>query len=108
MEPERREARPAVTVVVPTLAADGALDHCLESLERQTLQDFEVIVVDNSGRGAVPESGRVRVIANETNAGLGAAGNQGFRASRAPLLAVLNDDATAQPGWLAALRAASE
>jgi len=35
-----------VTVVIPTLAADSRLLECMQSLSRQTRQDFEVIVVD--------------------------------------------------------------
>jgi GT2 family glycosyltransferase len=97
-----------VTVAVPTLSADESLDECLASLERQTCSDFEVIVIDNSGRGAVAPSGRVRVIANEHNVGFGAAVNQAFQDSKAPFLAILNDDAVAQSGWLEALLAAVE
>jgi GT2 family glycosyltransferase len=98
-----------VTVVVPTLAADETLDACLQSLDRQTFTDFEVIVVDNSGRKAVqPRGGRVRVIANDQNVGFGAAFNQAFRSSNAPFIAVLNDDAIAHPEWLESLLAAVE
>jgi GT2 family glycosyltransferase len=97
-----------VTVVVPTLAADETLACCLASLERQTFSDFEVVVVDNSGRHTVTASGRVRVIANDHNVGFGAAVNQAYRQSTAPYLAVLNDDAVAHPGWLEALLAAME
>jgi len=99
---------PTVTVVVPTLAADDSLDACLASLARQTFSDFEVVVVDNSGRRAVQDDGRVQVIANERNVGFGAAVNQAFRQSSAPYLAVLNDDAVAQPGWIKALLDAIE
>jgi len=95
-----------VTVVVPTLAADEVLARCLEGLGRQTFGDFDVIVVDNSGRDAVRQEGRVRVITNQRNVGFGAAVNQAFRESQAPFLAVLNDDAVPEPGWLAALLAA--
>jgi len=93
---------------VPTLAADEKLSECLQSLERQTFTDFEVIVVDNSGRHAVQPRDRVRVIANDRNVGFGAAFNQAFRASNAPFVAVLNDDATAHPDWLEALLRAVE
>jgi GT2 family glycosyltransferase len=109
-EPRLDQIHPTVTVVVPTLAADETLDECLASLERQTFSDFEVIVVDNSARHAMgnlgQEGGRVRAIANDRNVGFGAAVNQAFRESTAPYLAVLNDDATAHPGWLEALLAA--
>ncbi|MBZ5611052.1 MAG: glycosyltransferase family 2 protein [Acidobacteriia bacterium] len=107
-DPGPGEVHPRVTVVVPTLAADETLSDCLESLDNQTFSDFEVIVVDNSGRRAVTPRGRVRVIANDRNVGFGAAVNQAFRDSRAPFLAVLNDDATAHPHWLEALLAAIE
>ena len=93
-EPGNREAPLAVTVAIPTLAAGETLAACLASLERQTFQDFEVVVVDNSGTGAVKASGRVRVIANEKNVGFGAAVNQAFQRSSAPFLAVLNDAAS--------------
>jgi GT2 family glycosyltransferase len=102
------QIHPTVTVVVPTLAADESLDECLASLDRQTFRDFEVIVVDNSGQRPTEQRGCARVIANDRNVGFGAAVNQAFRQSRAPFLAVLNDDAIAHPGWLEALVSAIE
>ena len=98
---------------MPTLAGGDALADCLRSLESQTFDRFEVVVVDNSGEAraeaAVPgESTRVRVIANRTNVGFGAAINQGFRDSQAPYLAALNDDAATDPRWLEILLAAAE
>src|SRR5580658_3365619 len=107
-EPLSGQVHPTVTVVVPTLRADETLVECLASLERQTFSDFEVIVVDNSGRSVAKSGGRVRVIANHRNVGFGAAVNQAFNASAAPYLAVLNDDAAAHPGWLEALLRAME
>jgi GT2 family glycosyltransferase len=99
---------PAVTVVVPTLAADETLAACLESLDCQTFRDFEIIVVDNSGRKAVGPREGTHVIANDSNVGFGAAFNQAFHASTAPFLAILNDDATAHPEWLESLLRAVE
>lgn len=102
------EIPPTVTVIVPTLAADETLAECLASLDRQTFSDFEVIVVDNSGRRSLEPHGRVRVIGNESNVGFGAAFNQAYRQSASPFVAVLNDDAIVQPAWLEALLAAVE
>lgn len=107
-EPGSGEVHPAVTVIVPTLEAGATLAECLGSLERQTFRNFEVIVVDNGGRGSIPCVGRVRVVKNERNVGFGAAVNQAVRASSAPFVAVLNDDATAHPRWLEVLLAAME
>jgi len=95
---------PKVTVAVPTLAAGDALADCLRSLESQTLADFEVIVVDNSGvNRAGGQRGHARVISNARNVGFGRAVNQAFQVSQAPYLAVLNDDAAADSHWLEAL-----
>lgn len=92
---------------MPTLAADDALADCLRSLETQTLDRFEVVVVDNSGARRAKAEG-VRIIANPRNLGFGAAINQAFRDSEAPYLATLNDDAVAHPRWLETLIAAAE
>jgi GT2 family glycosyltransferase len=100
-----------VAVIIPTLSADLRLLECLESLISQTRGDFEVIVVDNSGQGLVRRNGlasNARVIENSRNVGFGEAINQGMRASAAPYLATLNDDAVPRPNWLAALLEAIE
>ena len=83
----------------------------MESLGRQTRRDFEVIVIDNSGRGLAQANGTApgaRIIENGSNAGFGGAVNQGFHASSARYLATLNDDAVAHPRWLETLVAAIE
>lgn len=98
-----------MTVAVPTLAAGEVLEACLRALESQTVNDFEVVVIDNSGTGQVRASGgRVRVIENQRNVGFGAAVNQAFHASTATYLATLNDDAVADPRWLEKLLADAE
>jgi GT2 family glycosyltransferase len=90
-------------VIVPTLAGGENLKKCLAALRAQTFTDFEVIVVDNSGRGAAAGAPGIRVIANRKNLGFGAAVNQGFEAARGELLCTLNDDAFPEPQWLEAL-----
>jgi len=100
-----------VTVVIPTLAADSRLLECVDSLNRQTRHDFEVIIVDNSGQGLVRRNGNgrgARVIENQRNAGFGGAINQGWRDCATAYVATLNDDAVAHPGWLDALVRAIE
>lgn len=88
------------------------LAECLRSLESQTLTDFEVIVVDNSGQALARQAGggggRTRVIENASNTGYGASVNRGIRESVSPFIVALNDDATMHPGCLEALVAAAE
>lgn len=92
------------------MLADSSLAECLAGLRRQTRQDFETIVIDNSGQNRARglESGAVRVISMASNAGFGAAINRAFEQSSASYLITLNDDAVPDPGWLAALVAAAE
>ena len=78
----------------------------MQSLETQTFRNFEIVAVDNSGQGLVRRcaaAAKVKIIENPVNVGYGAAVNQAARQSSAPFLAVINDDAEAHPGWLAAL-----
>lgn len=89
--------------MVPTLAADEALSACLESLAGQRFRDFDVVVVDNSGRGAVKPAAGVSVIAPKENVGFGSAINLAALRSTAEFIATLNDDAVASPEWLQAL-----
>lgn len=86
---------------------------CLQSLAGQGVAGFEVIVVDNGSRDGSPEmvrrefaSGRpfrLKLIRNSENRGFCAANNQGIAASSGRFIALLNNDAEAEPGWLAAL-----
>lgn len=103
---------PQVTVVIVNHNRAALLERCLRSLLAPQGAEFEAIVVDNgSADGSVAVVERfaaespfaVRLIRNETNLGFCAANNQAIRASRAPFVALLNNDAEAEPGWLGAL-----
>lgn len=83
---------------------------CLASLARQTGVEFEVIVVDNGSTDGSPEVAeheyRARVIRNAENRGFCAANNQGIADARGEFVALLNNDAEAEAGWLEALATA--
>lgn len=103
---------PRVTAVIPTLAAGETLWEAVESLRRQTYPDCQIVIVDNSGTRLVertwpPELPRdsARVLHPTANLGYGEAVNLAFRECPSPYLAVLNDDAAAEPDCLAALAA---
>ena len=83
---------------------------CLASLRLQTAAECEIIVVDNGSTDGSPEMAGsecgARVIRNERNRGFCAANNQGIAAAGGDFVALLNNDAEAEPAWLAALYSA--
>jgi glycosyltransferase involved in cell wall biosynthesis len=103
---------PAVTVVVPTRGRAAYLEVTLHSLLRQrTRTPHEILVVDDGatdGTRDVAARVGVRCLSHERPRGLNAARNTGIRESRSPLLAFVDDDVEAPPGWLDALVAGAE
>lgn len=102
---------PAISVVIINWNGREYLRACLESLGRQRDADFETIVVDNGSTDGSVEMVRseyptVRLIANSENRGFCGANNQGFVIARGEFVAILNNDAEAGPGFLAAMRRA--
>ncbi len=106
-------------MVVVTWNRRDLLRSCLQSLTRQKLeQRFEVIVVDNGSEDGSPDMAlrefpdspafRLKLIRNQVNIGFCAGNNQGFGASDSEFVALLNNDAEAEPDWLAALVRAFE
>lgn len=88
------------------------LEAALRSLARPQGAPFDVVVVDNGSTDGSPEWVEtwsaeapypVRLIRNAANRGFCAANNQGIAASDAEFIALLNNDAEADPGWLGAL-----
>ena len=96
-----------ISVIIVNWNRRELLRACLRSLAGQRGVDFETIVVDNgstdgSAEAAESEFG-ARVIRNLENRGYCAANNQGIAEARGDFIALLNNDAEAEPGWLRAL-----
>src|SRR5215218_5531505 len=103
---------PAVTVVVPTRGRSAYLEVTLDSLLRQrTRTPHEILVVDDGSTDAtreVAERAGVRCVSHGERRSLNAARNTGIRAAGAPLVALVDDDVVAPPGWLDALARGAE
>ena len=100
-------AAPEISVIVVNWNRRELLRACLQSLAAQVGVRFETVLVDNgSADGSVEMAERefgALVIRNAENRGFCAANNQGIRAARGELIALLNNDAEADPGTETAL-----
>ena len=89
----------AVSVVVPIYNVENYLAECLDSLERQTLKNIEVILVnDGSTDGSAEIAGRYVArnrnftLINRENGGLSAARNTGMKTASGKYLYFLDSD----------------
>jgi GT2 family glycosyltransferase len=99
---------PVVSVVVPTRGRAAYLEVTLDSLlgQRGGIHS-EILVVDDGDGGATADAVRarppVRYVPHGARCGLNAARNTGLREAGARLIAFVDDDVLAPPGWLEAL-----
>ena len=94
-----------ISVVIPNLNGIQYLPQCLSSLHCQTLQNIEIIVVDNGSVDGSPvyikkEFPLVRLIELKENSGFAEGCNIGIRASGGDYVALLNSDTEVEPQWL--------
>ncbi len=103
---------PLISVVIVNWNRRDLLRACLDSLAAQTFTDFEIIVVDNGSEDGSAAMVRemsqefprpIHLIENRENRGFCAANNQAFSVSQSEYIALLNNDAEADPGWLQAM-----
>ena len=102
------ELRLTVSLVFPTFNGAHLLETCLDSVARQTRRPDETVVVDDASADGTPELLRerypwVRVIRLATNRGFVGAVNHGIETAAGDVVALLNNDTEAEPGWLEAL-----
>ena len=98
------------TIVIPNINGKGWLKDSIESVYAQTEQDFELIIVDNGSTDESLEQARsycgrpnFTLIENGTNTGFSHAVNQGIARAKGEYVVMFNNDAFAEPDWLAEL-----
>lgn len=98
---------PHVTVIVCTRDRPRELARCLHALSAQRYPSFDILVVDNGVSDGIADACLARGVAciREPIAGLTRARNLGARAAQGDLVAYIDDDAVAEPGWLSAIAA---
>lgn len=100
-----------VSVIIPVYNAAKYIAETLQSLQRQTMQDFEVLLVDDHGqdesiekaRLQIGEDARFRFLQTPVNSGPGVARNVGIEAAKGDYIAFLDSDDLWEPTFLEAL-----
>lgn len=103
---------PAVSVIFVNWNSGPWLARACAALDRQTCQDFEVIVVDNASADdslaqATACLPRLQALPQQRNLGFAAANNLAVTTARGYWLAFLNPDAVPEPAWIEQLLAAT-
>jgi GT2 family glycosyltransferase len=98
---------PKMSIVIPNYNGADYLENCLKSLQSQTYQNMEIVVVDNASqdrsveivRSIAPEAVLLR---EDRNCGFAEGADIGIRSSHGDWVAVLNNDTEVSRDWLAA------
>ena len=102
---------PRVSVVIPNYNGKAYLEKCIDSLMRQTVRAFEILVVDDASTdGSLAEVQKkypsgdtyplIRYSRCYKNQGFCATVNAGIRYARADYVILLNNDTEAEPGFV--------
>ena len=98
---------PKVSVVIPVYKVESYLQRCVDSVLAQTLDEIEIILVDDGSPDRCPQmcdsyaeaEQRIRVI-HKKNGGLASARNAGMRAAAGKYLFFLDSDDWLEPDGL--------
>lgn len=96
---------PLVSVLLPTRDRSRALRHAIHSIQRQSLNDLEILILDDGSKDSTPEvlknisllDSRVRWVRRDESRGLADALNTLISMSRGRWLARMDDDDISHP-----------
>ncbi len=107
-------SQPFFSVLILFWQSEQYLPRCLQSLQMQTYQDFEVILLNNGAAQPIdPEvlttfqDLAIKVVRSETNLGFAGGNNFAARSASGEYLVLLNGDAFPEPDWLETLHRAA-
>ncbi|MFQ5706990.1 MAG: glycosyltransferase family 2 protein [bacterium] len=99
---------PLVSIIIPHHHGEEILTNCLESLEKTTYANKEVLLVDNGSTDGSVSSAQarfpwIRVVQNAENLGYAGGCNAGIAQARGTYFLFLNNDTEFEPDWLSLL-----
>ncbi len=92
-----------VTIVIPNYNGLHFMEPCLESLNRQTNQGFDLLVIDNGstdGSAQWLKKQEIPSILLEENTGFSGAVNLGIKTAKTPYVILLNNDTVVEPSYV--------
>jgi len=108
MESVTTREMPLVSIIIVHCKGRQLLVNCLESVFEQAYRAYEIILIDNGSMdGSVDfvrqDYPQIKIIPSQSNIGFTRAVNMGIKQSQGTFVALLNDDAIADKGWLSSL-----
>jgi GT2 family glycosyltransferase len=93
-----------VSIIIPIFNQWSYTSSCLESIEKNTLYPYELIIIDNNSKDNSVNNllnyKGIELIKNKINTGYAHACNQGAQVAKGELLLFLNNDTIVTRGWL--------
>lgn len=107
-------AEPKVSIIVPVYNTEQYLKQCIDSITSQTLEDIEIIIVDDGSKEECAKlcdqlaatDSRIKVI-HKINGGLGFARNSGLEVARGEYVGFVDSDDYVKPPMFEALYTAA-
>ncbi len=98
---------PHISVIVPVYNTEAHIEKCLNSLIGQTMQELEIILVDDCGtdrsmdiaRRYADTDSRIRILEGTENTGVAQARNRGMEAARGEYTAFIDSDDWLSPDY---------
>lgn len=93
---------PKISVIIPTFNEEQRIGDCIDSLKKQTLIPFEIIVVDDGSSDRTAEivkSKKIKLIIQK-HLGPGPARNMGAKIAKGEILVFVDSDMTFSPDFL--------
>ncbi len=100
---------PLVSVIVVNWNGETYLAECVDSLLEQTYPRTEIVVVDNASTDESVRllreryGAKIRLVVNQSNRGFTGGNNTGIAVATGEYVLLVNNDAVADRGWVAAL-----
>ncbi len=92
-----------VSIIIPVYNEEDYLRQCLESIEDQTIQPAEVIVVDNNSTDKtiqIAKSFKFTTVVVEKNQGVLYARTKGFDMAKSDIIGRIDADTRLEPDWV--------